>query len=83
MLAVKRTCKDRWRQVTTEAKRIERKHLLTLESGISESQLRSMYDHQLIVAMPRDVRECYPSNLRSSLLTIEELIADLKRRTSA
>ena len=81
MLAVKRTCKDRWRQVTTEANRIDRKHLLTLEAGISEPQLSSMmHDHHLILAMPRDVRDSYPAHLRSRLLTIEQLIEDLKQR---
>jgi hypothetical protein len=84
MLAVKRTCKDRWRQVTTEANRIDRKHLLTLEAGISEPQLRSMmHDHYLILAMPRDVRDSYPAHLRSRLLTIEQLIDDLKRRAAS
>jgi len=84
MLAVKRTCKDRWRQVTTEANRIDRKHLLTLDVGISEPQLRSMiHDHRLILAMPRDVRDSYPAHLRSKLLTVEQLIEDLKRRTVA
>jgi hypothetical protein len=81
MLAVKRTCKDRWRQVTTEANRIDQKHLLTLEAGISEPQLRSMmHDHHLIVAMPREVRDSYPPHLRASILTIGELIEDLRRR---
>jgi hypothetical protein len=81
MLAVKRTCKDRWRQVTTEANRIDRKHLLTLEAGISEPQLSSMmHDHHLILAMPRDVRDSYPAHLRPRLLTIEQLIEDLKQR---
>src|SRR4029079_2208719 len=32
MLAAKTTCKDRWRQVLDEAKRIRSKHLLTLEA---------------------------------------------------
>jgi hypothetical protein len=81
MLAVKRTCKDRWRQVTTEANRIDRKHLLTLEAGISEAQLKSMMqDHRLILAMPKDVRDSYPAHLHSSLLTVEELIDDLRKR---
>ena len=38
MLGVKSSCKDRWRQVLSEADRIEKKHLLTLESAISENQ---------------------------------------------
>ena len=35
MLGAKSTLKDRWRQVLSEAARIEDKHLLTLEPGIS------------------------------------------------
>ena len=35
MLSVKTTCRDRWRQVTTEADRISTKHLLTLQEGVS------------------------------------------------
>ena len=38
MLGAKSTCKDRWRQVLGEAAKIPRKHLLTLEPGISEPQ---------------------------------------------
>ena len=38
MLAVKTTAKDRWRQVLVEAERVETKHLLTLQEGISEIQ---------------------------------------------
>ena len=33
MLAVKTTCRNRWRQVTMEANRVAKKHLLTLQEG--------------------------------------------------
>ena len=36
MLAVKTTCRDRWRQILNEARRIETKHLLTVQEGVSE-----------------------------------------------
>lgn len=42
MLAVKTTCKDRWRQILTEADRIPAKHLLTLQEGVSTAQFREM-----------------------------------------
>ncbi|NIA32012.1 MAG: restriction endonuclease, partial [Actinobacteria bacterium] len=42
MLAVKKTCKDRWRQILVEAQRIPKKHLLTLEPSISSSQTDEM-----------------------------------------
>ena len=42
MLAVKTTCRDRWRQILNEADRIPAKHLLTLQEGVSESQFREV-----------------------------------------
>ena len=42
MLGAKSTCKDRWRQVLDEAAKIPRKHLLTLEPGISEPRTIQM-----------------------------------------
>lgn len=44
MLGVKTTCKDRWRQVLTEAKKIKNKHLCTLEPSISQFQTDEMLD---------------------------------------
>src|SRR5262249_50752268 len=38
MLAAKTTCKERWGQVTKEARRVRIKHLLTLQEGVSRSQ---------------------------------------------
>uniref|UniRef100_UPI00202FE96B type II restriction endonuclease n=2 Tax=Enterobacterales TaxID=91347 RepID=UPI00202FE96B len=35
MLAVKTTCKDRWRQALSEADRIDKIHLFTLQEGVS------------------------------------------------
>ena len=42
MLAVKTTCRDRWRQILNEADRIPAKHLLTLQEGVSETQFGEM-----------------------------------------
>ena len=83
MLAVKRTCKDRWPQVLTEAARIEYKHLLTLEPGISEHQLTAMSKEKVILVVPRGIQDTYPSHLRSRLMTVEGLIADVKRRSNS
>ena len=54
MLAVKTTCKDRWRQILTEADRITTKHLLTLQEGVSEKQFQEMVGEgvQLVVPEP-------------------------------
>lgn len=52
MLAVKTTCKDRWRQVISEADRIPVKHLLTLEAPISAAQLNEMAHQGVRLIIP-------------------------------
>jgi len=59
MLGVKSTLKDRWRQVLTEADRIEVKHLLTLEASISTSQTDEMRDRKLQLVVPERLRSSY------------------------
>jgi len=53
MLAVKTTCKDRWRQVLSEANRISPKHLLTLEPAISLAQTDEMRSQSLQLVVPK------------------------------
>jgi len=59
MLAVKSTCKDRWRQVLAEADRITDKHLLTLETAISTNQTNEMQDKRLQLVLPRALHSTY------------------------
>ena len=59
MLGAKSTCKDRWRQVLTEAAKIPHKHLFTLEPGISEDQTQQMRFSSLQLVVPRSIVESY------------------------
>ena len=59
MLGVKTSCKDRWRQVLAEADRIGRKHLLTLEPGISATQTDEMRKENLQLVIPRPLHSSY------------------------
>ncbi|MGH2361830.1 MAG: type II restriction endonuclease, partial [bacterium] len=59
MLGAKSTCKDRWRQVLAEAARIQEKHLLTLEPGISENQTAEMQVHKLRLVVPAGLHNTY------------------------
>ncbi|TWG93049.1 EcoRII-like protein [Nocardioides sp. J9] len=52
MLAVKTTCKDRWRQILSEAARVPVKHLLTLEAPISRDQLVEMQEQLVVLVVP-------------------------------
>jgi len=78
MLGAKRTCKDRWRQVLAEADRIETKHLLTLESGISISQTDEMKDKSLQLVIPQSVHRTYKPIQQDWLINLNEFI-DLVR----
>lgn len=73
LVAAKTTCKDRWRQVIDEAKRIEVKHLFTLQQGISTAQLKQMHESKVHLVVPEPYLSTYPSEWRAKILTLEEL----------
>lgn len=70
MLGVKTTCKDRWRQVLSEANRIPAKHLLTLESAISTNQTDEMAAWNLTLVVPTSLQESYTVGQRSRLWSV-------------
>lgn len=74
MLAVKTTCKDRWRQILNEAARIPRKHLLTLQEGVSEGQYAEMEEAQVVLVVPAPLHDKYPRSVRSHLLTLQDFV---------
>ena len=78
MLAVKTTCRDRWRQVTTEADRIPTKHLLTLQQGVSNGQFAQMKSSNIQLVVPAGLIDSYPSSLHPELTTLESFIGDLR-----
>ena len=47
MLGAKSSCKDRWRQVLSEAARLSHKHLIMLEPGITRTQTDEMQQSNL------------------------------------
>jgi hypothetical protein len=78
MLAVKTTCRDRWRQVLNEADRIGTKHLLTLQEGVSEGQFREMTEARVQLVVPAPLFEKFPQSVQPHLLTLESFIADVR-----
>jgi hypothetical protein len=78
MLAVKTTCKDRWRQILNEAERIDRKHLLTLQEGVSVTQFREMTEAQVQLVVPAQIISAYPSDVQPHLQTLESFIGDIR-----
>jgi len=74
MLGVKSTCKDRWRQILSEAERIKSKHLLTLEPGISENQTNQMKRSNLQLVVPSALHRTYKTEQQTWLLTFDDFI---------
>lgn len=80
MLGAKSTCKDRWRQVLAEARKISRKHLLTLEPGISEPQTDQMEASSLQLVVPSPVHRSYTAAQRGWLWSVGDFIGEVRRR---
>ena len=74
MLGAKSTCKDRWRQVLTEADRISQKHLFTLEPGISVGQTAEMQAHGLALVIPVALHPTYTPDQIAQMLTLGQFI---------
>lgn len=75
MLGVKSSCKDRWRQVLSEAAKIPHKHLLTLEPGISEGQTSEMAAHSLQLVVPEPLLPTFSVQQQGWLLRFSDLLA--------
>jgi hypothetical protein len=83
MLAVKTSCKDRWRQVLAEADRIRTKHLLTLEPAISKIQTAEMQGQGLQLVLPATLHRTYQADQRAWLMGVGdflEVVRDLRGR---
>ena len=80
MLGVKSTCKDRWRQVLSEADRIRDKHLLTFEAAISANQTREMKYNHLQLVVPETIHNTYTERQQEWLMNVTEFIEMLQFR---
>lgn len=82
MLGVKTTCKDRWRQVLSEAQRIKEKHLLTLEPGISQFQTDEMIDSNLKLVVPSQIFNSYTQKQQQWLMNINSFVDLVRNRNN-
>ena len=80
MLAVKTSCKDRWRQVLNEAdRRIPRTHLLTVQEGVSEAQHKEMAESGVKLVVPAPLKTKFPRRIRTELQTLGEFIDEVRQ----
>lgn len=78
MIGVKMTCKDRWRQVTNEAPRIKRKHILTLQEGISSKQLDEIHRAKITLIVPQSLHKEYPRERTAVILSVHAFIESVR-----
>ncbi len=79
-LGAKTTCKDRWRQIVTEADKIPNKHLFTLQQGISAQQLEEMAAANVTLVVPKPYIKTYPKEKQDSIWTLQKFIAFAKAK---
>ena len=80
MLGAKSTAKDRWRQVLDEADRVKRKHLCTLEPGISTKQTDAIRNRLLTLVIPTALHKTYTSDQRKELLSLEHFLEFVREK---
>ena len=79
-LGAKTTCKDRWRQVITEADRVGTKYLCTLQKSNSTNQLEEMRQENVVLVVPRDYINLYPAAYQQYIMSIQQFIAMVKEK---
>lgn len=80
VLGAKTTCKDRWRQVLTEADRVDVKYLFTLQQGISKNQLKEMHDSNLTLVVPKKYISSFPQEYQSDISDLSGFISMVKSK---
>jgi hypothetical protein len=79
IVGVKTTCKDRWRQVLNEARRVRRKYILTLQKGISRAQIDEMTNAGVQLVVPKRLHTEFPEDRRDALWTVATFVTHVQR----
>jgi hypothetical protein len=82
MLGAKSTLKERWRQILTEAAKIPRKHLCTLEPSISKNQTDEIANHGVQLVIPEALHETYADTQKSQLWPVSSFVEFVKHKQS-
>lgn len=80
IVGVKTTCKDRWRQVLNEGRRIRDKHILTIQPGISANQLAEMHEAGVTLVVPQRLHKDYPPEHPATILNLSSFISSVKQQ---
>lgn len=80
VIGIKTTCKDRWRQVLNEGRRVPEKHILTIQQGISENQMNEMEEARVQLIVPAELHSLYPPKARNKLMNFEGFLKSVRAR---
>jgi restriction endonuclease EcoRII-like protein len=80
IVGVKTTCKDRWRQVLNEGRKVRDKHILTIQPGISSNQLEEMHQSRVTLVVPQRLHNTYPADRHITLLDLAGFIQSVRAR---
>lgn len=83
MLGLKTSAKERWSQILTEADRIARKHLITLEPAISPNQTDEMRAKRVQLIIPGPIINTYQPQQREQIMSLENFITEVKSKHAA
>jgi type II restriction enzyme len=78
VVGVKTTCKDRWRQVVSEAPLQPEKHLLTTQAGISQKQLELMHRAGLKLVVPKKLHAQYPQQHNIEIMDVGGFLSTVR-----
>jgi hypothetical protein len=79
-LGAKTTCKDRWRQVLDEAKKIDVKYLFTLQPSIAVPQLEQMKAAKVVLVIPEANRTSFDVRYRDGLFSLKQFMYMVKEK---
>jgi type II restriction enzyme len=83
VIGLKTTCKDRWRQVLNEGRRVQAKHILTLQQGITGNQLKEMQEARVSLVVPRTLHSKYPKAWQPALLDVQSFIENVRQQLAS
>lgn len=78
VLAAKTSLRERWAQVSDEAHRIHRKHILTLEKSVPESKTDRMRAIHIQLVVPRPYQKGYTLAQQEWLQSLNDFLTELR-----
>lgn len=81
-LGAKRTLKDRWRQILSEAARIPTKHLVTVDTALTQSQIDEINSAGVQLVVPAPIVDIYPETAAESFMDLSSFLELVKDRQS-